>query len=161
MAEKIRIVLIEDDQDDSSFMNDAIASLNIPFSLSVFNDGVSALSYFDSAADNHPDIIFLDLNLPFMNGIEVMKNIKRKEILSDIPLIIYSTSDFKQHIITCFEQGADYYIVKPSDFESVKNKMRWILENFSNEEYKSLSYIERFNILNSGCDVRVEKNRVA
>lgn len=119
-AEYINICLADDDQDDRLFFIDAFEELKIKSKVSTFNDGVELMNYLNDADSILPNVLFLDLNMPKKNGIECLLEIKKDERFDDIAIAIYSTSSSEEHIEETFINGANIYIKKPSDFETLK-----------------------------------------
>jgi CheY-like chemotaxis protein len=119
-AEYINICLADDDQDDRLFFTDAFDELKIKTKVSTFNDGVELMNYLNDSDSVLPNVLFLDLNMPKKNGLECLLEIKKNENLNDIAIAIYSTSSSEEHIEETFINGANIYIKKPSDFETLK-----------------------------------------
>jgi CheY-like chemotaxis protein len=119
-AEYINICLADDDQDDRLFFTDAFDELKIKTKVSTFNDGVELMNYLNDTDSVLPNVLFLDLNMPKKNGLECLLEIKKNENLNDIAIAIYSTSSSEEHIEETFINGANIYIKKPSDFETLK-----------------------------------------
>ena len=119
-AEYINICLADDDQDDRLFFTDAFDELRIKTKVNTFNDGVELMNYLNDADSVLPNVLFLDLNMPKKNGLECLLEIKKNENLNDIAIAIYSTSSSEEHIEETFINGANIYIKKPSDFETLK-----------------------------------------
>lgn len=119
-TEYINICLADDDQDDRLFFTDAFDELKIKTKVSTFNDGVELMNYLNDANSVLPNVLFLDLNMPKKNGLECLLEIKKNENLNDIAIAIYSTSSSEEHIEETFINGANIYIKKPSDFETLK-----------------------------------------
>jgi two-component system, chemotaxis family, response regulator Rcp1 len=122
IAEKIvKILLVEDNPGDVRLTKESLEESNIPNSLNVVNDGVEAIKYLRNekkyAAAERPDIIFLDINLPKKNGLEVLAEIKKDPQLKRIPVIILTTSRAEQDIINAYNLHANCYIIKPLSFE--------------------------------------------
>jgi len=72
-------------------------------------------------------LIFLDVNMPKMNGIDCLKELKKADNLKKIPVLMYSTSSFSEYKKECFENGALSYIVKPDDYGQLCGKLKHIL----------------------------------
>lgn len=118
--EYINICLADDDQDDRLFFTDAFDELKIKTKVSTFNDGVELMNYLNNSDSILPNVLFLDLNMPKKNGIECLLEIKKNEKFNDIAVAIYSTSSSEEHIEETFINGANIYIKKPSDFDTLK-----------------------------------------
>lgn len=120
------LLLADDDEDDCAFFKEALDELSFTASLVTVNDGVQLMNFLaDNFATNLPDILFLDLNMPRKNGSECLTEIKEKEELKDLPVIIFSTSLDNDIVDQMFEKGATYYIRKPGEF----SKLKKVIEN--------------------------------
>ncbi len=115
----INILLVEDNEGDILLTKEALSEGDIFKELQVVRDGWEALLYLDKK-DKYssvltPDLILLDINLPKMNGHEVLKKIKSNSNINHIPVIILSTSSSKNDINQCYKDQAACYITKPVD----------------------------------------------
>ncbi|HEX4264531.1 MAG TPA: response regulator [Verrucomicrobiae bacterium] len=118
------ILFVEDDADDVALTMEAFRRANVKNSIHVASDGVEALEYLFSnesgnrgTLKNRPKLILLDLHLPRMDGMEVLRRIKADENARTIPVIILTSSQTSSQIMECRRLGAEFYIVKPVDFE--------------------------------------------
>jgi CheY-like chemotaxis protein len=113
----INILLIEDDKDDARLMQEAFRDVQSPNTLQVLEDGEKAVSYLRPlgpvSKNEKPDLILLDLNLPKLDGFEVLSAIKEDPALSMIPVIVMSTSNSPKDIRESYLRRANSYIVKP------------------------------------------------
>ncbi|GEC79537.1 response regulator [Flavobacterium aquatile] len=116
----IYITLADDDEDDRLFFTDAFSELKINTKVNTFNDGVELMDYLNNSESVLPNILFLDLNMPRKNGVECLLEIKQNERFNDIAIAIYSTSSSEEHIEETFVNGANIYIKKPNDFNTLK-----------------------------------------
>ncbi|MGL2966213.1 response regulator [Flavobacterium sp. XGLA_31] len=116
----IHIILADDDEDDRMFFTDAFDELKINTKVNTFNDGVELMNYLNHPEAVLPNVLFLDLNMPRKNGLECLSEIKRDAKFNDIAIAIFSTSSSEEHIEETFVQGANIYIKKPSDFNTLK-----------------------------------------
>lgn len=116
----INICLADDDEDDRLFFTDAFGELKINTKVNTFNDGVELMNYLNDSESILPNVLFLDLNMPKKNGVECLLEIKKNEKLNDIAIAIYSTSSSEEHIEETFINGANIYIKKPNDFDTLK-----------------------------------------
>lgn len=117
----ISILLADDDKDDCHFFMDALSELPLKTSLTIVNDGVQLIQHLEMISSNLPHMLFLDLNMPRINGFECLIEIKKNPTLKKLPVIIYSTSYNEDKASALYLGGANYYICKPSDFEELKN----------------------------------------
>jgi CheY-like chemotaxis protein len=106
----ISILLADDDTDDQFFFKEALKSIDPLIKLVIANDGQDALKKLESFT---PELIFLDINMPFKTGKECLKLIRRDKALKDIPIVMYTTSSDGEDINDCFHMGANLYVSKP------------------------------------------------
>lgn len=116
----IIITLADDDEDDRLFFTDAFDELKIKTAVNTVNNGKELLDFLNHPDTVLPNIIFLDLNMPIMNGIDCLKEIKQNEKFKDIAIAIYSTSSSDKDVENTFVLGANVYIKKPSNFNDLK-----------------------------------------
>ena len=116
----IHIILADDDEDDRLFFTDAFSELKINTKVNTYNDGVELMNYLNSDDAILPQVLFLDLNMPKKNGIECLHEIKSNSKFEDIAIAIYSTSSSEEYIEETFVSGANIYIKKPNDFDTLK-----------------------------------------
>jgi CheY-like chemotaxis protein len=117
------ILLVEDNPDDVEITLRAFHKVRVANTVHVVRDGQEALDflfhkgeYSDRAGAPQPDLILLDLNLPKVNGLEVLAKIKASDELSTTPVIVLALSDRGEDIQRSYELGANTYITKPVDF---------------------------------------------
>ena len=123
MGRKV-ILLVEDNPDDEALTLHTFKQSNIVNEVVVARDGVEALDYlFGSGVyagrdtSIMPQVILLDLKLPKLNGLEVLRQFKSHDISRTIPVVVLTTSTEDSDVQTAYELGANSYIVKPVDFE--------------------------------------------
>lgn len=108
----------------------------IPYSMHVVTDGAQAIGFLkrDTPYSHapRPDVILLDLNLPRLNGNEVLEIIKSDEVLRAIPVIVFSTSPAPQDKKHAYDLHANSYVVKPQDMETFIKKVQSIAEYWCN-----------------------------
>ncbi len=120
------LLLVDDDLDDQMLFQDAIREINPAIEVATAMNGVDALKVL-SANEIYPDYIFVDLNMPLMNGVQCLQEIKKLTYYSQVPVIIYSTSSYERDIMQTINNGAFYYIVKPFSFQELRDKLRKVL----------------------------------
>jgi len=117
------VLLVEDNPADIRLIEEVFRDENNK-RLFTFNDGEDALNYLTEECKNelndYPHLIILDLNLPKMNGMEFLKEIKNNEKLSQIPVIVFTTSSLEENEEECYKKGANAYITKPINFDGFK-----------------------------------------
>ena len=123
----MRILLIEDDLDDIELLQEAFKSRGVQYEMEIITDGSEAVNYLRDN-ENGPDIIILDFNLPKVHGREVILEIKSVPAFRNIPLMILSTSSSKEDIEYALKNGADKYLVKPSNLNQVDLTVDAIIE---------------------------------
>ncbi|MCG9792688.1 response regulator [Flavobacterium algicola] len=113
------ILLVEDNPIDIDLTLRAFASKKISNPIQVARDGEEALTYFKKWENGElkPIIILLDLNMPKINGLEVLKKLKSHPEFKTIPVVILTTSSESSDLKTAYELGVNSYIVKPVSFE--------------------------------------------
>jgi CheY-like chemotaxis protein len=116
----ILITLADDDEDDRLFFTDAFDELKINTVVNTVKNGRELINFLNQPETVLPNIIFLDLNMPILNGIDALKEIKQNERYKDIAIAIYSTSSSEEDIENTFVLGANIYIKKPSNFNDLK-----------------------------------------
>lgn len=126
MNDKIRILLADDDRDDRFLFKEALSELPIETNLETVHDGEQLMNYLNEHADNLPDVLFLDLNMPRKNGFECLSEIKFTDKIKELPVIMFSTSfprdaHYEQDMIKMlYKIGASDYIRKPANFGELK-----------------------------------------
>ncbi|MFQ5795053.1 MAG: response regulator [Candidatus Bipolaricaulia bacterium] len=117
---KLKILLIEDNPDDIEMTEQALKKSEFDSDLFVVRDGEEALNFLHKQGEHQdaprPDLILLDLNLPKIDGREVLVRIKRDEKLRRIPVIVLTISEYERDIAKAYNSGASSYITKPIDF---------------------------------------------
>lgn len=128
---KLHLLLADDDVDDCDFFKEATHEISDNFALSIVNNGVELMDFLLSDNSNLPNLIFLDLNMPRKSGMECLAEIKSSKELSDIPIIIYSTSLDHTVVSDLYQMGALHYIQKPAEFSSIKRVIEKALRLFN------------------------------
>lgn len=119
------ILFSDDDTDDALLFTQAADLLTTPVLLSFAEDGEQLMRYLSK--EMLPDMIFLDLNMPVKNGIECLETIRSDKKLNWLPIIVYTTSNTPGDIDTCFNLGANLYVVKPTSFENIIKTLKKII----------------------------------
>jgi CheY-like chemotaxis protein len=121
-----RILIVDDDEDDQLYFRDAINQVNPGIQCEMANNGKEALVQIEIPPP--PDLIFLDLNMPVMNGYECLATLKKTNRYKHIPVVIFTTSKNSMDIERSQNLGASLFLTKPSNFTILCNKLRTILE---------------------------------
>ena len=133
----IEILLVEDNMDDAGLTIRALKKNNLANHLLHLHDGEEALAYLFSEPPNPiPKLILLDLKMPKIGGIEVLKKIKSDDQKKVIPVVMLTSSKEDQDIVVAYEMGANAYIVKPVGFDNFLTAvtelgMFWLVSNQS------------------------------
>ena len=130
------ILLVEDNPDDVEITLRAFHKVRLANTVHVVRDGQEALDfvfregdYSDRADAPQPDVILLDLNLPKVNGLEVLDKIRASDGLSSLPVIVLTVSEQQEDVRESYKLGANTFITKPVDFEKFVHAME-ILDEY-------------------------------
>jgi CheY-like chemotaxis protein len=129
----ISILLVEDDPGDVLMTREALAESKLLNDLTVLADGREAIDHLTEAAQGtkpRPDLILLDLNLPKVDGREVLAFIKGEPRLRRIPVVILTTSSAEEDIARSYDNYANAYVTKPVDFEQFMGVVRKVDDFF-------------------------------
>ena len=133
--DNLSILLVEDNPRDAELTLRAFRKHNLANSVSVAHDGVEALDIlFDPDGAERPRVILLDLKLPKLDGLEVLRRLKSDDRTRSIPVVVVTSSNQDPDIKTAYDLGANSYVVKPVDFESFMKTMSelgfyWLMVN--------------------------------
>lgn len=122
----LKILLVDDDADDQLLFLEAISAIDKSLCCDIANNGIEAISRLKESPPP-PAVIFLDLNMPKMNGYECLEQIKKLDIFKGIPIIIISTSSNPKEAERTKNLGASTFITKTSDFKKLKTQLNEIL----------------------------------
>lgn len=120
------ILLVEDDHVDVMTVKRALADLRVQNPLIHSANGEEALAYLQEPGNHKPCLILLDLNMPKMNGVELLRTIKADKVLKKIPVVVLTTSKSEKDIAEIFENGVAGYVVKPADYKKFVEAIRTI-----------------------------------
>jgi chemotaxis family two-component system response regulator Rcp1 len=127
---EIHILLVDDNEGDVLLTREALGEAKIVNRISVAYDGIQALNFLKKeppfSEQESPDLILLDINLPRMDGTEVLTIIKNDPELKRIPVIMLTTSSSEKDIMTSYNNHANCYITKPVDLERFMDVVRTI-----------------------------------
>jgi two-component system response regulator len=141
MMDKKRILLVEDNADDEELTIRALRKSSIVNEIKVVRDGQEAIDYLlcqhkykDRDIKDVPVIILLDLKLPKVDGLDVLRRIRGEESISIIPVIMLTSSKEEQDIIRSYRLGVNSYVIKPVDFDRFTEAIQalgvyWLLIN--------------------------------
>ncbi|SKC79389.1 response regulator [Krasilnikoviella flava] len=130
----IEVLLVEDDPGDVLMTREAFEEHKVANRLSVVSDGVSAMAFLRKEGEHAqaptPDLILLDLNLPRMDGREVLAAVKADERLKHIPVVVLTTSEAEEDVLRSYSLHANAYVTKPVDFDRFIQVVREIDDFF-------------------------------
>jgi CheY-like chemotaxis protein len=131
---QIEVLLVEDDPGDVLMTREAFDDYKVKNQLHVVNDGVEAMAFLrregEHAQAPRPDLVLLDLNLPRMDGREVLEAIKSDAELASIPVVVLTTSEAEEDVLRSYSLHANAYVTKPVDFERFIEVVRQIDDFF-------------------------------
>ncbi|MFH1446972.1 MAG: response regulator [Chloroflexota bacterium] len=139
--EIVEMLLVEDNPDDEELTLRALKSYNLTNRIHVVRDGAEALDYIfangkysSRDANQYPNVILLDLKLPKVDGLEVLRRIKADPKTKQIPVVVLTSSSEERDIVESYKLGVNSYIVKPVDFKQFTESVRqigmyWLLLN--------------------------------
>ncbi|SKA01479.1 response regulator [Sediminibacterium ginsengisoli] len=125
------ILLIDDDTDDIEIFREAVGEVVPDAHFDGITNCEKALSQLNNSLTGLPDLIFLDLNMPLINGKQCLSAMRKMAHLSNIPIIIYSTSSFQKDIDETKQLGASEFLTKSSRFEETCNLLKRMISKFT------------------------------
>jgi CheY-like chemotaxis protein len=125
----MKVLYIEDDRDDIKLFQEAIEEIDSTVICDFAMSAEEALALLKTK--EVPDLIFLDLNMPAVNGIKLLENYKSNPTFRQVPVIMLATSGLKKEVNECIRLGAWRYIVKPGDFRQMVNELRKAIDEFA------------------------------
>ena len=129
-----KIFLADDDEDDRMLFSEALEEISLNTKLSLFKHGQELLDYLFQPNIELPNLIFLDINMPKVNGMQCLTEIRNNPRLKDLYVAMYSTSSSEKDIEESFKKGANIYINKPSCFTALCNMVEKTLKvNWSSD----------------------------
>lgn len=110
------ILLVEDNPNDAELTQRALKKANVGERLAIVRDGAEALDYLLSDRPK-PKVIFLDLKLPKIDGIEVLRRVREDQRTRSVPVVVLTSSQEERDVTDCYKCGANSYVVKPVEFD--------------------------------------------
>jgi CheY-like chemotaxis protein len=124
-----KFALADDDADDAELFCEALAAVNPSISCYYAANGKILLDNIRNEKSELPDIIFLDINMPEMNGWDSLNELKKHSSLRDIPVVMYSTSSTYRDMQAAKKLGANFFYTKPDNFRQLKSFLENLIEN--------------------------------
>lgn len=130
----VEILLVEDNPNDAELTLRALKQRNLANQVRVCRDGAEAMDFFSDGAGPVPKVVLLDLKLPKVDGLEVLRRLKQDDRTRAIPIVVLTSSREEPDIERAYALGANSYIVKPVDFEAFARAVSevglyWLLLN--------------------------------
>jgi CheY-like chemotaxis protein len=127
---KISIIIAEDDDGHAELIVDALEESGIRNDIIRFTDGENTWKFLENEAAKDPDsfnnsfLLLLDINMPGLNGIEVLRRVKSHPKLKSIPVVMLTTTDDPREVEQCYKLGCNIYVTKPVDFAKFSEKLK-------------------------------------
>lgn len=118
------ILLVEDDPGHALLIEKNLRRAGLPYPIVKFEDGRKAVDYLFGEAGARTVLVLLDLNLPVLDGYQVLKIVKSDERTKLLPVIMLTTTDNPQEIEKCYELGCNAYMTKPVEYDQFSDAMR-------------------------------------
>ena len=135
---KTRFLVIDDDTDDRELFSEALASVDPVIVCDQATDGAEALKRLMGRELEEPDIIFLDINMPVMNGWQFLSRLKKDDIYKDIPVIVYTTSSNLKDKMIAEDLGALCFVTKPHAFGHLKSILGIVALHVTNGDFSKI-----------------------
>jgi CheY-like chemotaxis protein len=125
-----RILMVEDDPNDVELTMTALEGHNLANEVTVTRDGEEALDYlyrrgkYLTRSSDHPAVILLDIKLPKIDGLEVLRQVKSDDNLKMIPVVVLTSSHEETDLVSSYKLGVNAYVVKPVDFHEFVNAIK-------------------------------------
>jgi CheY-like chemotaxis protein len=123
----LEVVLVDDDDDDCHVFREAVEAIFPGFRITLYDSGEPLLSRLADPAQPRPDVVFLDINMPAVSGLDVLTHVRSNPELSQLPILVYSTSAYIGQINSAFQKGASLYIQKPATMQGIRNMLKSVL----------------------------------
>ena len=127
-AKNKKVILVEDNLADVELVRISIRELENPVELVHVGDGQELLNFLKTAVLNEIAVILLDLNMPRVSGIDVLRYMHDDPLLKKVPVVMFTTSNSKTDILKCYELGAKAFVCKPLDIFEFNHSIRSIVE---------------------------------
>ena len=124
-----KILIVDDDSDDQNLLIEALRDWDASIKFQTATNGHHALLLLNNSLPELPNLIFLDLNMPRMNGIQFLHEIKKRQEFRELPVIIYSTSSDPKDVTETARLGAENFITKPTGLSELKITLKSVLSH--------------------------------
>lgn len=131
-SKKPRVLVVEDNPVDVQILQHAFSTAEVALEIDVADDGESAMDLLQkqsqSAQTPLPGLVILDLNLPKMSGLEVLREMRNNQRLKRIPVVVMSSSRSERDVNSAYDSGANLYVRKPNDLDNVERLIQAIVQ---------------------------------
>ncbi|WP_372752523.1 response regulator [Mariniflexile sp.] len=145
LQKSLLIYLADDDNEDRMLFKEALDELNMNVKIKDFDNGVTLMEHLLMKNKPLPDAIYLDLNMPLMNGEECLSDIRNESFLAHIPVIIYSTYIDEVMTDRLKSNGANWYLMKPNSFSKLKSllqkSLNYIANTHNNTSHETMEFM--------------------
>jgi two-component system, chemotaxis family, response regulator Rcp1 len=128
MSKNKKVILVEDNLADVELVKISVRELETAIDLVHVGDGQELLNFFQTATLSEIAVILLDLNMPRVSGIDVLRHMQSDPNLKKLPVVMFTTSNSKSDIMKCYELGAKAFVCKPLDIFEFNTSIRSIVE---------------------------------
>ena len=125
------ILLVEDDCDDQALMRRVLGKSRYPVDLQIVSDGQKAMDYLlardqfaEPGSAPRPDLVLLDLNMPNLNGMQVLEEVRADPDLRLIPVVVLTTSQQEEDVLRSYDLGCNSFVTKPAEMDSLLQMLR-------------------------------------
>jgi CheY-like chemotaxis protein len=129
------LLYVDDDPDDLDLLYSILMDIDPEIRYVTFQKGKEAMNYLELTKEL-PDMIFMDINMPVMNGKQCLSEIRKSPRLKHLPVIMYTTSSEEREIKECYKLGATDFLIKPSNIQEFYAGLSAVLNNQKNERLK-------------------------
>lgn len=127
-AGMMNLLLVDDDEGDVFMMSELLQEMQLPIELHAVSNGLQAMAYLRQEAPyqqaSRPDMVLLDLNMPRMDGRQVLSEVRSDPSLCGLPIVVLTTSQARPDIDTCYETGCNAYLVKPFGIDGMTDMVK-------------------------------------
>jgi CheY-like chemotaxis protein len=120
----LKILLVDDDREEYEFIASAFESLSVKAQVIQIEDCTDVSA---AIREHNPDMVFIDINMPSINGIDCLKSVRSEKRFENLPIIIYSTSNSIADVQESFKHKANLYVVKPNTFSKLTASLQKVL----------------------------------